>query len=265
MKTKSKNLKTFFATELNPNQRVQKNLTNPTPGKEIIHPNPTFNAPDFFDYNNPSQPEEEISLDIDEVFYKKIEWKREEKPQVLLDSAKNQHEEKEQTPPTQTTASINLSLNENIQSISQEKKKEPSLKNFTKDLSESLKKLDMILAKKSDPKTKNIKTENLDATKINQKSSNFNIETKKNNEKINDKEEFKTNISNKMHPNDSNNTFNNENNEELHNTIINSGKFETSQQMEKIIEEAHNQLFDPNYLSEVDPTTYTNPLFLIGT
>lgn len=280
LRTKSKNLKSFLdktsLADFNPNQKFQKNLTNPTPGNSLL-----AKASTFLIQETSNQQEEEISLNIEDQFYQKVEWKEEESKDKKFDT-KNITDMQKEKPIIEKLKEFpeTVSISENvINAPSEEKfinqnmpgvktlpnhegaKKEGVKKIFPKDLTESLKKLDLILAEKKNVKKKSLKPENIASKKsdLNQRkefevSEQINLKSQKN-----DEEESKIDIVNNLFQENFQNLDEDEN-KHSNSKII--GK--ESQKMEKIMEEAHNQLFDPHFLSQVDPKTYTNPLFLIG-
>ncbi len=247
-------------TDPNPNTKLYKNFTNPMSSKDFIMKNTQFIMPE----SETSQTE--IALNIEDSFYQKVEWKKQELlPETKENSLKNSSE---------TQPNISISSKYSFQSGEENSKKEVQLKNFSKDLKESLKKLDMIIAEKKNSSKQSLKKEE---DLLNKKEYISNIilkEETKANIKPNDEEIYE-----KM---ENFEYFNININKEIENKNMNSLKIlpvasnnenepedpykqsKESLNMQEIIKEAHNQLFDPNFLSEVDPATYTNPLFLIG-
>ena len=250
-------------TDPNPNTKLYKNFTNPMPSKDFLMKNTQFMMPEN---ENSQNSQTEIALNIEDSFYQKVEWKKQE---FAHDTEENSLKNLSETQPI----SSKYSFPSGAVSL-ENSKKEVQLKNFSKDLKESLKKLDMIIAEKKNLTKQSLKKED---NSLNKKENilNFHLnEETKANFKLNNDEIFE-----KME----NFEFLNINtNKEIENKSMNSSKIlpigsikeneledpykqsKESLNMQEIIKEAHNQLFDPNFLSQVDPATYTNPLFLIG-
>ena len=263
LRAKSNNMKSFLykTSDSDPfqNQKLYKNFTNPMPGK-------VFNPPPFSiseaDSLNPSS-QDEIALNIDEAFYRKVEWKKNEGPlQDSLDIFDNLKISQDSNLKTQEI------LNSQIISSSGSSKKtvlehvgSQKVKTLNKeDLADSLKKLDMIINQKNfKKKTPPKLVADSQIFKMEKKDTPINYLAMKEESKI----EMKPipMISDDKRPSENDIAASQLSKASLTNNTICK---EESVKMQEIIKEAHIQLFDPNSIGQIDPATYTNPLFLIG-
>ena len=254
LRAKSNNIKSFLDKTLvsdSSNPKIHKNFTNPILQNDLITKNSQFIPPEI---DNNSTTQEEIDLNIEDSFYKKVEWANEGTPQ-------NQEKQQQIKPllekqPTTTIEKYTFETPD----IS---KNDIQLKNFSKDLKESLKKLDMIIAEKKLLNNKPTNKKEKSEIKLEKKTIFKPIEEFKLN--MNIEESPSENIMKKyienQNPTILPNIINIKENNDQEDLYKNSKE---SLKMQEIIKEAHNQLFDPNFLSQIDPATYTNPLFLIG-
>ena len=238
------------------NQKLYKNFTNPMPGKVFTEKPAQFSYPDNDSNNIPSQ--EEIALNIEESFYSKVEWKKTESPHDSLkiqdvnvktqDTWKTQDNQLSNSTASKQSSSFQTSIS------LENSKNENKVKNFSNDLQESLKKLDMIIADKKNLTKQNPQKNN---------GSQFKFEKSGKSNQIIDKEKEEIRVEVEL------NQLNLEDQNAFDNGIASSQRLnfkekEESLKMQEIINEAHNHLFDPNFIGQIDPATYTNPLFLIG-
>lgn len=223
--------------DVNPHPKFYKHLTNPMPYQDLNVKSPLFLIQES--QNDPNQ-DDEVDLNIDESFYKKVEWQK----QKVLETIKPSE--------TQQNLASALTASSIYSSISEEFKKEPPVKAFSnKDFKESLNKLDLIMKNRKPQAKKTMETSFFKKEQLSDQS---------------EKEEMKVNknitISKTNETSDSMQIINPLKEKEDEEDLYKGSK--ESNKMIEIMKEAHNQLFDPNFLSQIDPSTYTNPLFLIG-
>ena len=224
--------------------------------------------------------DKEINLEIDDIYYN-----RSKANDTLLQNSILQMSQTSQS----TLHNSNLSHSQSHTTSNS--------KNLKTDLQESLMKLDNILCKKTLLQSQNLKDLSENSTFDAFEMINSRILEKKEinlNSMINFKEKFneeekneipRKNISKvkpplnlgssdfisirKQIPQIFNFNFENKSKTENYNTLSESMSFGThigvnDSNMKNTLIYAHNQLFDPEILAEIDPSTYINPLFIIG-